>query len=150
VLIENPSHYLRRIGHDWSEIDFLCEIAKRTGCGLLLDVTNVFVSAGNLGFCARDYIDAVPGDPIAQVHLAGYSLDPQLRDSLRVDSHDAPASIDVLALYARLIRRIGPRPTLIERDGNVPAFEQLLAEARAVRRIAQDATGAMQAARGTA
>ncbi len=115
IAIENPSHYLRIEGHDWGEIEFLTELARRTGCGLLLDVNNVYVSARNLDFSAEDYLDAFPGAAVMEVHLAGHSPDPRLGQALLVDSHDAPIAPAVWALYERLIVRIGPRPTLIER-----------------------------------
>lgn len=126
IAIENPSHYLRLEGHDWDEIEFLGELARRTGCRLLLDVNNVHVSAHNLGFSAAGYLDRFPAHAIAEVHLAGYSHDSE--GALLIDSHDAAIAAPVWALYQRLIARIGPRPTLIERDGNLPAFAALLAE----------------------
>jgi uncharacterized protein len=128
IAIENPSHYLRIDGHDWSEIDYLAELARRTGCGLLLDVNNVYVSARNLCYSAEAYLDAFPADAVMEIHLAGHSADPSLGDALLVDTHDAPVSAEVWALYERLVRRIGPRPTLIERDGNLPDFSALLVE----------------------
>ena len=128
IAIENPSHYLHMDGHAYGEIDFFAELTKRTGCTLLLDVNNVFVSANNLGFDARAYLDAVPGGLVEEIHLAGHGADPALGANLLVDSHDAPVAADVWALYERLISRIGPRPTLIERDGNIPAFTHLLHE----------------------
>ena len=128
IAIENPSHYLRIDGHEWSEIDFLTTLAERTGCGLLLDVNNVFVSGRNLGYSAEAYIDAFPTRFIEEVHLAGHTPDPALGERLLVDSHDAPIAPAVWALYERLIARIGPRPTLIERDDNLPAFDELVAE----------------------
>ena len=128
IAIENPSHYLELNGHDWNEVDFLAALASRSGCGLLLDVNNVFVSARNLGGSAADYIDAFPGDLIMELHLAGHTPDPALGQALLVDSHDAPVAPEVWALYQRLVARIGPRPTLIERDGNLPSFGELLAE----------------------
>lgn len=128
IALENPAHYVRIDGHAWEETDFLREIARRSGCGLLLDVNNVYVAARNLGFQAAAYIDRFPGDLVAEIHLAGHSEDPNLGTALLVDSHDMPVTDDVWALYERLVARIGPRPTLIERDGNLPAFEQLLEE----------------------
>ena len=128
IAIENPSHYLRIDGHAWDEIDFLNEVAARTGCGLLLDVNNVYVSARNLGFNAGDYLDRFPSSLVMEIHLAGHGNDPALGAALLVDSHDAPVAADVWTLYRRLISRIGARPTLIERDGQVPAFDALLAE----------------------
>ncbi|WP_028944642.1 DUF692 domain-containing protein [Pseudomonas vranovensis] len=131
IAIENPSHYLRLEGHDWDEIDFLTELTQRSGCALLLDVNNVHVSAHNLGFDAGAFIDRFPAAAIAQIHLAGHSLD--VGGELLIDSHDASVAEPVWALYQRLIQRIGPRPTLIERDDHVPAFDTLLGE----REIAQ-------------
>jgi uncharacterized protein len=128
IAIENPSHYLRIEGHEHEEIEFLKQLSHQTGCGLLLDVNNVFVSARNLGFSAEAYLDAFPGEAVMEIHLAGHSHDPNLGAALLVDSHDAPVAPEVWALYQRLVARIGPRPTLIERDDNLPAFDALLAE----------------------
>ncbi len=128
IALENPSHYLRIDGHAWDEIDFLTELTRRTGCGLLLDVNNVYVSANNLGYSAIEYLDRFPGAPVMEIHLAGHSADPTHGNALLIDSHDAPVAPEVWALYRRLIERIGARPTLIERDGNVPEFDVLLAE----------------------
>lgn len=128
IAIENPSHYVLIEGPEYGEIEFLGELAKRTGCGLLLDVNNVFVSARNLAYSPERYVDAFPADRVTEIHLAGHSLDPALGEGLLVDSHDAPVAPGVWALYERLVARIGKRPTLIERDGNVPGFDALLAE----------------------
>ena len=128
IAIENPSHYLALDGHDWDEIDFLSELARRTGCGLLLDVNNVHVGAHNLGYSAEAYVDAFPAQPVMEIHLAGHTADPNLGQELLVDSHDAPIAPEVWALCERLVRRIGARPTLIERDDKLPAFAELLAE----------------------
>jgi len=128
ILIENPSHYLFIDGHEYDEIAFLTELSRRTGCGLLLDVNNVWVSANNLGYDANRYVDAFPGDCVGEVHLAGHSMDPSYGAALLIDSHDAPIDAAVWRLYERLIARIGPRPTLIERDDNLPEFVQLLEE----------------------
>ena len=126
--IENPSHYMPIDRHDWAEIDFIAEIAARSGCGLLLDVNNVHVSANNLGFSPTAYIDAFPGSAVSEIHLAGATPDPSLGSALLIDSHATPIAVEVWDLYRRLIGRIGPRPTLIERDDNVPAFAELLHE----------------------
>lgn len=128
IAIENPAHYLPLEGHAWDEIDFLVELARRTGCGLLLDVNNVWVSARNLGTSAEAYIDAFPAAPVLEVHLAGHSEDARHGSALLIDSHDAPVAPGVWALYERLVARIGPRPALIERDGNLPAWPVLMAE----------------------
>ncbi len=112
----------------WDEIDFMAELARRSGCGLLLDVNNVHVGARNLGYDAAAYIDRVPASLIMEVHLAGHTPDPVLGQALLIDSHDAPVAPEVWALYARLVARVGPRPTLIERDDNLPEFATLMAE----------------------
>ena len=135
IAIENPSHYLAIDGHEWDEIAFLSEVARRTGCGLLLDVNNVHVSARNLGFDAAAYLDAFPGAAVAEIHLAGHSPDPTHGDRLLVDSHDTPVDETVWGLFEHLVARIGPRPTLIERDGNLPAFSVLLAERARAQRV---------------
>ncbi|RJG03444.1 DUF692 domain-containing protein [Noviherbaspirillum sedimenti] len=128
IAIENPAHYLRIDGHSWDEIDFLAELARRTGCGLLLDVNNVHVGAHNLGYSAQAYIDRFPGAAVMEIHLAGHSADADPASGLLIDSHDAPVAAAVWALYEQLVRRIGPRPTLIERDDKLPEFSDLLAE----------------------
>ncbi|MET3918587.1 uncharacterized protein (UPF0276 family) [Variovorax sp. OAS795] len=144
IAIENPSHYLQIDGHQWDEIDFLAELSRRSGCRLLLDVNNVYVSARNLGFSATDWIDRFPQALVSEIHLAGHTADPTLGDALLIDSHDAPVAPEVWQLYRRFIERAGARPTLIERDGNVPAFEELIAEqeraAAELQRSAQEAT----------
>lgn len=128
IAIENPSHYLQMENHAWNEIDFLSELVRRTGCGLLLDVNNVYVSARNLGYSPEAYLDAFPGDATMEIHLAGHTPDPTLGEKLLVDTHDAPVAPTVWALYERLITRIGARPTLIERDDNLPDFATLNSE----------------------
>lgn len=128
LLIENPSAYLALMAHDWGEVDFLTEIAQRTGCGLLVDVNNVHVSASNMGTSAEAWLDAVPAALVGEIHLAGHRPDAVHGDRLLIDSHDTPVGPAVWALYERLVSRIGSRPTLVERDGDVPAFETLLAE----------------------
>jgi len=139
IAIENPSHYLHLDGHDWSETGFLSELVRRTGCGLLIDVNNVFVSAHNLDFDARAYLDALPVSALMEVHLAGHSADATA--PLLIDSHDAPVAGEVWALYAHLAARSGPLPTLIERDGNIPAFPELLRERDQALSILAGATG---------
>lgn len=128
MAIENPSHYLRIEGHAWDEVDFLAELCRRTGCGLLLDLNNVHVSAHNLGFNAVDYLCRFPLAHVMEVHLAGHSQDSELGSALLIDSHDAPVAPAVWALYESFIARAGMRPTLIERDAEVPAFAELMAE----------------------
>jgi uncharacterized protein len=127
IAIENPSHYLHLDNHAWSETDFLNELASRSGCGLLVDVNNVHVSAHNLGYDARDYLDKLSATAIMEIHLAGHRMDSDAA-ALLIDSHDAPVDEVVWRLYAHLIERIGARPTLIERDDKIPGFEELLIE----------------------
>jgi len=133
IMIENPSHYLALRDHQWSETSFLAELARRTGCGLLIDVNNVAVGAHNLGYDPAAWLEAIPAKLVGEVHLAGHSLDKE--GTLLIDSHDAAVSDDVWRLYEDFIARIGARPTLIERDGNLPPFAELMAE----RQRAQDA-----------
>ncbi|MFN4121165.1 DUF692 domain-containing protein [Acidovorax sp.] len=128
IAIENPTHYLHIDGHDWAETDFLAELVRRTGCTLLLDVNNVHVSANNLGFSALDYLDAFPLQAVAEIHLAGHHADPVHGPDLLIDSHDAPVAAAVWALYEHVTARTGPIPTLIERDDQLPAFNDLVAE----------------------
>jgi uncharacterized protein len=128
IAVENPSLYLDLDGHELNETDFLGALSRRSGCDLLVDVNNVYVSANNLRFNPIAYLDALPAEGIAEIHLAGHSEDPNLGPRLLVDSHDAPIVEPVWELYRHLIGRIGARPTLIERDGNVPEFAELIAE----------------------
>lgn len=126
ILIENPSHYLHIAGHAWSEIDFLTELARQTGCGLLLDINNVAVSAHNLRFDADAWLEAFPASLVGEIHLAGNSRDANL--DLLIDSHDTPVSPDVWGLASRFLARSGVFPVLIERDGAVPSFDRLMDE----------------------
>lgn len=128
IAIENPSHYIALPGHTWSEPDFLNELVRRTGCGLLLDVNNVFVSAHNMGFDATPMLRAYDAEAVMEIHLAGHHRDPLLGEALLIDSHDTPVSDAVWRLYADLVADIGPRPTLIERDDQLPGFATLMAE----------------------
>ncbi len=127
ILIENPSLYLR-MAHEYSEPEFLSELVRRTGCGLLVDVNNAHISAHNLGGDAHAYLRALPADAIGEIHLAGHAPDEDASSGLLIDTHGAPIDEAVWSLYQTLIERIGPRPTMIERDDNLPAFAELLAE----------------------
>jgi hypothetical protein len=142
IALENPSHYIALDGHDWSETAFLAELARRTGCGLLLDVNNVHVSATNLGFDAVAYLDAFPADAVVEVHLAGHHADARLGEALLIDSHGAPVAEAVWALYERFVERAGARPTLIERDTDVPPFAELLGERSRAHRVLEQAAAA--------
>jgi uncharacterized protein (UPF0276 family) len=129
ILIENVSSYLRFRGAEMSEWTFVGEVARRSGCGILLDVNNVYVSACNHGDCALEYIDAIPGALVEEFHLAGHALVERDGRWLRIDTHDARVCDAVWALFAHALERIGPRPTLIEWDADLPALDVLIGEA---------------------
>ncbi|GIK79161.1 MAG: DUF692 domain-containing protein [Pseudorhodoplanes sp.] len=132
MLLENPATYLQFAASTYAETDFLAEIARRTGCGLLLDVNNVFVQAKNHGTDPRVYLDAFPLAHVKEIHLSGY--DAQCDESgapLLIDSHGAPVADPVWALYEHVIAVTGPLPTLIEWDNDVPVWPVLAEEARA-------------------
>jgi uncharacterized protein (UPF0276 family) len=129
MLLENPSAYLAFEAAEMGEVEFLQEVARRTGCGLLLDVNNVHVSAVNLGFDAADFLARFPLDLVGEIHLGGHQADAGAGEALLIDSHDAPVADPVWALYARVVARGGARPTLIEWDDDVPDWPVLEAEA---------------------
>ncbi|SEQ60990.1 DUF692 domain-containing protein [Thalassovita taeanensis] len=130
MLLENPSSYLAFAASTYDEPDFLTEVARRTGCGLLLDVNNVFVSATNLGYDPRDYIDAFALAQVGEIHLGGHDEDEDDHGApLLIDSHGAAIVDPVWALLDYTLARSGPRPTLIEWDTDVPDWPTLAAEA---------------------
>lgn len=144
MLLENPSSYLSFDESSYSEADFIAETVRRTGCGLLLDVNNVFISAANLKTSVLAYIDDYPLAHVQEIHLAGHDVTTDTEgETLLLDTHGADVAIPVWELYAEVIARTGPLPTLIERDNNVPALEDLVAEARradlALRRLQEAA-----------
>jgi hypothetical protein len=143
LVLENVSSYLRYAADEMAEHEFVAELARRADCLLLLDVNNVYVSSVNHGFDARVYIDAMPAERVVQLHLAGHSAGD---DGLLIDTHDAPVAEPVWALYAHTLRRIGQRPTMIERDDHIPALGELLAELDRARRIAAEVSAGRQAA----
>ena len=141
MLLENPSTYLAFAESDMAEVDFLAEIARRTGCGLLLDVNNVFVSATNQQTDARSYIDAFPLSLVAEIHLGGHDEDADETGApLLIDSHGKPVVDPVWALYEHTVARGGPKPTLIEWDNDVPDWPVLRAEAERAAPILMAAT----------
>jgi uncharacterized protein (UPF0276 family) len=129
ILVENPSSYLTFAHSTIPECEFIAEIARRTGCGLLLDVNNVYVSACNHGFDAQRYIAALPAVAVQEIHLAGHAVKPIGDVTLRIDDHGSAVCDEVWTLYRDTVRTIGPRPTLIEWDCDIPALPVLLAEA---------------------
>lgn len=129
LLIENPSSYLQYTDSTIPEWEFLAAVARRTGCGLLLDVNNVYVSSVNHGFDARAYIDALPAAAIREIHLAGYSVNRYPEGDILIDSHNAPVWESVWDLYEYAVRRLGARPTLIEWDTDLPPLRVLVEQA---------------------
>ncbi|HGG04114.1 MAG TPA: DUF692 domain-containing protein [Aliiroseovarius sp.] len=140
ILLENPSAYLAFEESTWSEPDFLREVTKRTGCGLLLDVNNVFISASNLAFTPQDYIDAFPLDQVGEIHLGGHEEDEDDQGRpLLIDNHGHKVTGAVWALYDYVISKTGPRSTLIEWDTDVPDWEVLESEAARAARVLEGA-----------
>lgn len=130
MLLENPSSYLAFAESSYSETDFLTEVVRRTGCGLLLDVNNVFISATNLGYEPHAYIDAYPLDAVGEIHVGGH--DEQEDDSgapLLIDSHGKPVVDPVWSLLKYTLATAGPKPVLVEWDNDVPEWPVLRAEA---------------------
>lgn len=146
ILLENPSTYVTFADSLIPEVEFIQEVATRTGCGLLLDVNNVFVSATNSGGSPQAYLECFPLDRVGEIHLAGHAtmLDDDDRPLL-VDDHGAPVADQVWRLYELVVARIGPLATLIEWDNDVPPWSLLMEEALAASRIQQG--GARQGAR---
>ncbi|MEO1017827.1 MAG: DUF692 domain-containing protein [Pseudomonadota bacterium] len=128
ILVENPTHYLPLHEAEMDEITFLRELTERAGCGLLIDVNNIHVSAHNLGNDPHAYIDALPVDLIGEIHIAGNIGDPG--GELLIDSHSAPVADNVWTLLDRLLARSGPRPVLVEWDNDVPVWPVLYREAQ--------------------
>ncbi|ALH79861.1 DUF692 domain-containing protein [Sphingopyxis macrogoltabida] len=124
MLIENPSSYIEFDGDTMREWGFLDALCARTGCGLLLDINNIFVSATNHGFDPIAYLEGVPHDRVRQIHLAGHSQG----DKMLIDTHDSPVPSSVWDLYAHVLPRLGPVATMIERDDAIPPLHELLAE----------------------
>jgi hypothetical protein len=129
MLLENPSTYVSFEASDMDEVEFLRAIAARTGCGLLLDVNNVYVSSVNRGFDAAAYIDRFPMQFVGEIHLAGFAEDQDANaERLLIDAHGAPVADAVWSLYRRTLARSGPIPTLIEWDNDIPDFATVLGE----------------------
>jgi uncharacterized protein (UPF0276 family) len=129
MLLENPSTYVSFGTSDMDEPEFLRAVAARTGCGLLLDVNNVYVSSVNHGFDAAAYIDRFPVEFVGEIHLAGFAEDQDANgERLLIDAHGAPVADAVWSLYRRALARSGPVPTLIEWDNEIPDFATMVAE----------------------
>lgn len=131
MLLENPSSYVAFVESTYWEIDFIAEVVRRTGCGLLLDVNNVFVASTNQQWNPVAYIESYPLAHVQEVHLAGHKREADEKDRpLLIDTHDRPVDDIVWDLYGLAVRLVGPMPTLIEWDADVPAWATLEQEAR--------------------
>ena len=130
MLLENPATYVLFEQSTLAETDFLSEIARRTGCGLLLDINNVFVSCTNHHADPRAYLAAFPLARVGEIHLGGHASEDLPSGPLLIDDHGSPVADPVWTLYAETVARTGPLPTLIEWDNDVPPFAELLAEAQ--------------------
>lgn len=136
MLLENPSVYVAFAETDMLETDFLREVVDRSGCGLLLDVNNVFVSATNQRYSPEDYLAAFPLEHVGEIHLGGHAEDSDDDGApLLIDAHDRQVIDPVWTLYESVISRVGPVPTLIEWDNDVPDWDTLMSEARRADRI---------------
>jgi hypothetical protein len=135
ILVENVSSYVEFAESTIPEWEFVAEVARRSGCGILLDVNNIYVSASNHGFDARRYLAAIPPAAVGEIHLAGYDN----CDDFLVDTHGRPVQPEVWRLYEDALERFGPRPTLIEWDTDIPALAVLLGEAEKAERLLEAA-----------
>lgn len=135
ILLENVSSYIEYAESALTEWEFIAELTRRADCLILLDVNNIYVSAFNHGFSAADFLAGIPADRVRQIHLAGHTN----KGTHIIDTHDEPVIDPVWALYAEAVARFGAVPTMIERDDNIPRYEELLAELKTARRIAAEA-----------
>ena len=136
-LLENPSYYVAFAGSELGEAEFLSEVVRRSGCGLLLDVNNVYVNAMNHGYDARTFIASLPLDRVGQIHLAGHTVE----DDVIIDTHGAPIIDPVFDLYAYTLRLTGPVSTLLERDNAIPPLAELAAENDRIRALGESVLG---------
>lgn len=142
-LLENPSSYVGFGASTMTEVEFLAELVRRTGCRLLCDVSNVHLSAHNMGYDARGYLDAFPAAAVEELHLGGFTPEPDEATpgaEVIVDTHADRVAEPVWDLYAHALRRFGPKPTLIEWDHDLPSFAELLAEAGRADAVAASAS----------
>ncbi|MEO4047703.1 DUF692 domain-containing protein [Pseudomonas sp. CAU 1711] len=148
MLLENPATYVEFAASSMAENEFIHEVVRRTGCGLLLDVNNVHVTCVNHGINAHEYLAGLPLQAVGEIHLAGFAEELDSRGApLLIDSHGAPVAPDVWALYEFALGLTGPRPTLIERDNDIPALTVLLAEASQAQTMLERTAAAMPARR---
>jgi uncharacterized protein (UPF0276 family) len=148
ILLENPSTYVAFRESTMAETDFIGALVRHTGCGLLLDVNNVVVSATNQGYSPLDYLDDFPLEHVGEIHLAGHAEQADDEgDLLLIDSHDRQVAQRVWDLFEIVVRRRGPLPTLVEWDSNIPEWSVLHAEARAAQAILDHYAGASNGSR---
>jgi hypothetical protein len=145
LLIENPSSYLRFAHSVIPEPEFLGELVRRTGCGLLCDVNNIYVSCWNLGGDPLAYLDALPARAVGEIHVAGHAANDADGQTILIDDHGAPVTAAVWALYVHALARFGPVPTLLEWDTNIPELAVLRGEAHTAERYMQRAEEAVYA-----
>ncbi len=149
ILIENPTNYLS-FKRELDEPEFLVEAAQRSGCGLLLDVNNLYLSSQNCGVDAHAYLQKIPPQLVGEIHIAGFDVDPNIGESLLIDSHAAAVSESVWSLLASALDRFGLTPVLLERDDNIPEFDVLWQERNRAHQLLENAVGypALSAAGG--
>lgn len=135
ILVENPSRYLDFAQSTIPEAEFLAELVRRTGCGLLLDVNNIHVSAHNIGFDPLGYLSAIPASAVGEIHVAGHAVHDTGWGTLLIDDHGSTVADPVWDLLAEALRRTGPRPVLVEWDTRVPELPVLLCEAATADRL---------------
>lgn len=127
ILIENPSNYLD-FTSEMDEPQFLVDAANRSGCGLLIDINNLYISSKNTGIDAVEYLSQIPADLVGEIHIAGHDPDPELGEALLIDSHASAVDLPVWALLEHALSLFGHKPVLVERDANIPAFAELMSE----------------------
>jgi len=127
ILIENPTNYVS-LRSEMDEVEFLLEACTKSGCGLLLDVNNLYLSSHNCGIDAHAYINAIPKELVGEIHVAGFDQDEKFGDRLLIDSHASAVNESIWQLLDFTLDRLGPKPVLLERDANVPLFEVLMGE----------------------
>jgi len=138
MLIENPSRYLAYKHNEMSEIEFIERMVHKTGCGIIFDVNNVEVSCKNLGENCKEYVDAINPDWVGEMHLAGHAREDHESGILRIDDHGSPITNFTWDLFARFIKRSGPKPVLIEWDTDIPSYDVLMAEVQKARNVIQN------------
>ena len=139
ILIENVSSYLEFTVSHIPEWDFVATAAQRSGCGILLDINNIYVNACNHGFDPADYLAAIPSGLVQEIHLAGFSVNQVQDQEILIDTHSRPVCSDVWGLYEQAIAQLGPRPTLIEWDQDIPELSILLGEAEKAQQVLERA-----------